>query len=443
MTPLIDTEKPLVDRFVSAFEQDNNLLVNGSDTPLHTVRRQAIDRFATLGFPSRKAEAWKYTNIGKILKREYTIPFHPSKADISPQEVEPLMIPGLDAHVVVFVNGCFSETLSFPGDLPEGVLVTSLANACTTHADLVHAHFAQYADYREEVFTALNTAFTQDGAFVYVPKNTAVEKPVHIINLVTTGEDLLLQPRHLFVIESNSHLKLIQTSRTVSQKKTLANSVTEVYVGSRAFVDLYDIQDEHEHGSRVATVQAYQQESSVFRNSTFTLGGEMIRNNVNVLPDAEHCESHLYGLFLGKGSMHIDNHTLVDHARPQCFSNELYKGILDDQSTGVFNGKVLVRLDAQQTNAYQSNKSIALTDEARMFSKPELEIYADDVQCSHGATTGQLDREALFYLRSRGLSMKQARALMLIAFARDVLDHVTIEPLRTMLDALISERFHQ
>ncbi len=217
--------------------------------------------------------------------------------------------------------------------------------------------------------------------------------------------------------------------------------MTEVFVGAHAHVDRYEIQDESARTSIVNKVRAYQQTGSVFRNSTFTFSGEVIRNNVEILPDAEHCETHLYGLFLGDGVMHVDNHTLVDHARPNCFSNELYKGILDDKATGVFNGKVLVRLDAQQTNAYQSNKSILLTDTARMYSKPELEIYADDVKCSHGATTGQLDEDALFYLRSRGLTEKRARAILLTAFARDVLNNVVIEPLRVYLDTLVTARF--
>ena len=366
----------------------------------------------------------------------------PADADVVEGDVEPLSIPGLEAHVAVLVNGQFSTTLSSLDDLPEGVVVAGLAHARDAHADLVEAHFARYADYKDEAFTALNTAFAHDGLFVYVPRHTVVEKPVLVIGLVTAGEDAFVQPRHLVVVEENAEVRLIQRRAPRTGAKTFVNAVTEVFVGAHARVDRYEIQDEPARTSAVNTVRAYQQTGSVFRNSTFTFSGEVIRNNVDILPDAEHCETHLYGLFLGDGAMHVDNHTLVDHARPNCFSNELYKGILDDKATGVFNGKVLVRLDAQQTNAYQSNKSILLTDTARMYSKPELEIYADDVKCSHGATTGQLDEDALFYLRSRGLTEKRACAILLAAFARDVLDNVVVEPLRAYLDTLVTARFN-
>ncbi len=441
MPTLIDQEMRLEDRFVAAFERHAGQSLNGANARLHGVRQAAIERFAALGFPARKAEAWKYTPIGKILERGYRLHLGPDATRLTRSDVAPHRIPGLDAHVAVLVNGRFREDLSHLGALPEGVVVTGFARAGQTHAGLVDAHFARYADAENEVFTALNTAFTQDGVFVYVPKNTVVEKPVHVLSLVAAGDDLLLQPRHLVVVKEGAQLRLIETSETLTQTQTLENVVTEVFVGAHAHADLYEIQDEHAHGSVVANVQAYQQAGSVFRASTFTLSGEMIRNNLNVLPDAEGCESHLYGLFLGSGATHVDNHTLVDHARPNCFSNELYKGVLADTSTGVFNGRVLVRQDAQQINAYQSNKSILLSDTAHMYAKPELEIYADDVKCSHGATTGQLDRDAIFYLRSRGLSAQQARALLLLAFARDVLETIRIEPLREKLDALIAARF--
>ena len=438
---LIDKETRLEDRFIAAFEQHEGLSLNGSHAGLRRLRKEALGHFATLGFPARKAEAWKYTNIGKILKRPYTLPFGPSEAPVSRSDVAPLLIDGLDAHVAVFVNGHFSAALSRLDDLPEGVLITGLAHAAETHTALVDAHLARYADYEGRAFIALNTAFTKDGAFVYVPRHTVVEKPVHVIDLVTTREEALVQPRTLVVAEENTQVKLIQSLRTLATTPTFINAVTEVFVGDHAQVDRYEIQDEPAHTSMVTALNGYQQTGSVFRNSTFTFGGEVIRNNINILPDAEHCETHLYGLFLADGAMHVDNHTLVDHARPNCFSNEFYKGVLDDRATGVFNGKVLVRQDAQQTNAYQSNKSIVLTDTAHMYAKPELEIYADDVKCSHGATTGQLDDEALFYLRTRGLTPQRARALLLVSFARDVLENVAIEPLHETLDAMVTARF--
>ncbi len=439
MPAVIDKQTRPEDRFIAAF--NHRVSLNGADAGLQRLRKEAIECFAALGFPARKAEAWKYTNIGKILKRPYALPLGPADADVARGDVEPFLIADLDAHLAVLVNGRFSAALSSLNDLPEGMVVTGLAHARDTHTDLVEAHFARYADYKDEAFTALNTAFAHDGLFVYVPRHRVVEKPVLVINFVTAGEEAFVQPRHLVVVEENAQVKLIQRRASQTETKTFVNVVTEVFVGAHAHVDRYEIQDDPAHTSVVNNVRVYQQTGSVYRNSTFTFSGEIIRNNITILPDAEHCETHLYGLFLSNGVMHVDNHTLVDHARPNCFSNELYKGILDDRSTGVFNGKVLVRRDAQQTNAYQSNKSILLTDTARMYSKPELEIYADDVKCSHGATTGQLDDDALFYLRSRGLTEKSARALLLTAFARDVLDNVKIAPLRAYLDTLVTARF--
>lgn len=441
MPAIATTETRPEDRFVSAFEMHEGVSLNGTNDGLRSLRKAAIEHFAALGIPARKAEAWKYTNIGKLLKRAYALPPSPSDAEVDASAVAPLLIPGLDAHVVVLVNGHFSTALSTPGTLPDGVLVTSLADAADTHAALVDAHLARYADAEGEALTALNTAFVQDGIFVYVPRSTVVEQPIHVISLITTAEDALVQPRTLIVAEENAQVKLIQSTQTLTEAQTLVNAVTEVFVGAQAHVDRYEIQNEPAHTSMVTTLNAYQQTSSVFRNSTFTFGGEVIRNNATILPDAEHCETHLYGLFLGRGTMHVDNHTLVDHAKPNCFSNELYKGVLDDQATGIFNGKVFVHQDAQQINAYQSNKSILLSDTAHMYAKPELEIYADDVRCSHGATTGQLDDEALFYLRTRGLTAQRARALLLVAFARDVLDNVAVEPLREALDAMVTARF--
>ena len=440
MPTILDTATTLEDRFVTAFKMHEGQTLNGSNARVHGVRQEAIARFAALGFPARKTEAWKYTDISKVLRREYKLHLGAAAAKVSADDLAPYRVPGLDAHLIVLVNGRYSEALSEIGDLPDGVIVTGFAKATEAHADLVNAHFAQYADHENGVFTALNTAFTQDGVFIYVPKSTVVEKPIHVLSVISTDEDAMLQPRHLIVVEENAQVKLIETSETLTETATFENIVTEVFVGQHAHVDLYEIQDEHA-GSLVTNTFAYQQDHSIFRSSVFTLSGDMVRNDANILPDGEHCESHLYGLFLGTGNMHVDNHTVVDHAKPNCFSSELYKGILDDKSTGVFNGRVLVRQDAQQINAYQSNKSILLSDTAHMYSKPELEIYADDVQCSHGATTGQLDKDAIFYLRSRGLSEKQARALLLVAFARDVLETIRIEPLREMLDHKIATRF--
>lgn len=431
----------LEERFVSAFEMNVGRTLNGTNAKIQSLRREAIDRFRELGFPGRKHEAWKYTNIGAALRHDYNVMAVPPMPQLDPGEIESFTIPDFDGHVIVLLNGRFSPEHSRIGELPDGVVVESLEKASRTHSDIVDAYFGRYTQVRDDVFTALNTAFTLDGLFIYVPKKVLLETPFHIINLQKVQEDLFLQPRNLFVFEEASMARIVETGHSSSSSRTFTNSVTEVYVGPSAVVDMYTVQDFGNAATQVANLNAYQGGSSVFSASTVTFTGDIVRNNVNVLPDAEHCETHLYGLFLPRGKTHVDNHTLVDHAKPDCVSNELYKGVLDEEASGVFNGKVFVRPDAQRINAFQENKSILLSETATMNSKPELEIYADDVKCSHGATTGQLDPEALFYLRTRGIPEKQARGMLLHAFARDVIDSIKVEPLRRQLDERITERF--
>ncbi len=429
------------ERFLTAFRTADGTTLNGGNSRLHALRKEAIERFEALGFPKRKAEAYKYTNIQQVLKRNYTLQLAPREPHVTAEDITPFLVSDLDAHVLVLVNGRFNEALSSIGELPEGAIVTGFANAARNHPDLVDAHFGQYADHANDAFIALNTAFTQDGAFVHVPKSMVLEKPVHIVSVVSAEDDLMLQPRYLFVAEENAQATIIQTGRAITDTHTFTNAVVESYAGRNAHLDHYEIQDEGPKSAIHLSSQGYQHEQSVVRTNVFTFSGELVRNNLRMLPDGPHCESHLYGLVLGRGDMHVDNHTVVDHAAPDCYSSELYKHLVDEDATAVFNGRVLVRQDSQRINAYQSNDSLLLSEDADIYSKPELEIYADDVECSHGATTGTLDNEAIFYLQSRGLSYSEARALLLVAFARDVLDNVKVEPLEALLDTYVTARF--
>lgn len=429
------------DRFVSAFEMNVGRALNGTNAKLQDLRQSAIERFRKLGFPARKAEAWKYTNISKVLQRNYKVQLAaPLTTSMQKIDIASYLVPDMEAHVVVLVNGRFMRELSNVGELPQGVIIESLEKASRDHRDLVNSFFG-VATNDEDVFTALNTAFTLDGLFMYVPKGKIVEKPLHVVNLKVAEEDIVSQPRNLIVFEEGSQARLVETGGSIGESHTFTNAVTEVFVGRRAVVDMYSVQDDGPNASLVSNIEARQEGDSIFSTYTFTLSGEVVRNNLRIVPDGEYCETHLFGLFLPIGETHVDNHTLVDHAKPNCMSNELYKGVLDDNASGVFNGKVFVRPDAQKTNAFQENKSILLSTTATMNAKPELEIYADDVKCSHGATTGQLDREALFYLRSRGIPEKEARGMLLHAFARDVIDEIKLEPLRQLLDRRVSERF--
>jgi len=417
------------DRFVLAFEEKET----SSHTWLSTLQQEAIQQFARQGFPTRKTEAWKYTNINTVLPSTWAP--NPTGTGIKLENFF-----NLTSHNIVAVNNDYCASLSNTGTLPRGVLITGFARAATTHPALLRTYLAHIAPASRCPFVALNTAFVNDGILIYVPRNTTVEKPIHLIHQITTEQNGLLQPRVLVIAEENARLTLLHTTVNTTGNQTLTNAVTEVAVGAHANVQRVEIQAEPEQSSLITSLDVTQERNSIFSNNTFTFGGRMIRNNINILADAEHCETYLNGLFLTSGTTHVDNHTLVDHAKPNCYSSEYYKGILDDKSTGVFNGKVLVRQDAQQINAYQSNKSIVLTDTARMYSKPELEIYADDVKCSHGATTGQLDPDAIFYLRARGLTPQQARVLLLVSFARDVVERVPVESLHDTLDLLITQQ---
>jgi Fe-S cluster assembly protein SufD len=438
-TVALDPDVRPEDRFISAFEMNHGESLNGTTAAVSQRREEALERFSALGIPTHKQEAWKYTNISKVIDRPYRLQLAPEGVDVSAGDIAPFLIDGLDAHRLVLVNGRVSEALSDIGDLPEGVVVSGLKAAGQSHPNLVEAHYGQYADYEDEALTALNTAFVQDGAFVYVPSGTVVDKPIFVLHVNASEEDLFIQPRHLFVAEEGSIARIVELQKSLTDHRTFTNTVTEAFVGDRGNLEHYCIQNEGDQASQVQTIGARHTDDSVFSTTTVTLSGEVVRNNLEITVDGSHCESNLFGLFIGRGEMHVDSHTLVDHAQPDCVSNELYKGILDDQSTGVFNGKVLVRRDSQRINAFQSNDSLVLSDDADMYSKPELEIYADDVECSHGATSGQIDDEALFYLRSRGLNERKARILMLRAFARDVLDEITIDAVRDHVDALMTE----
>ncbi len=421
-------------RFAAAFERNRPHILNGRGQPLAEKRNQALTRFLELGFPGPRHEQWKYTNISRRLDRPFDVAIAPVVPDLKQRDTTPFRIEGLDASVAILINGVMVAGLSSVRD--DGPTIMPIMDAIGDHT--FSEHFGRYADIENAAFTSLNTAFARHGLFVRADRNTK-SGTLHILNLTTELRDTFLQPRHLFVVDAGASLTVIETHASLNAEGVFHNAVAEAAVGSEARFDYYRIQQDP-GASAVTGTYIYQEGSSYASCATVTLAGTTIRNNVSVLPDAQHCESHLTGLFIGTGEMHIDNHTLVDHAKPDCFSNELYKGVLNDSATGVFNGRVLVRRDAQRTNAYQSNKSILLSDRASMNAKPELEIYADDVKCSHGATTGRLDAEGLFYLRSRGLSTERARTIMLQAFIRDVLDNVPIEPLRQQIGRGVEER---
>jgi Fe-S cluster assembly protein SufD len=307
------------------------------------------------------------------------------------------------------------------------------------YPDLVNAHLGKQALVSDS-YIALNTAFSRDGFFLYAPKGATMDKPIQIINVLLSDEELMIQQRNLYILEPGSNVSIVVCDHSLSAQKFLSNSVTEIEVGENAFLDYSNIQNEHNDSVQLTHTYIHQQANSTVRSMVISLHGGVIRNNLNIKLDGEGCDTHAYGLLLTDTKQHVDNFVFIDHAKPHCTSNQMYKGVLDDESTGAFTGRILVSRDAQKTLAYQKNSSLLLTNDARMNAKPQLEIYADDVKCSHGATIGQLDDEALFYLRSRGIGVDEARLMLMNAFALEILNEIKIEPLKLRMNELIEKR---
>lgn len=396
------------------------------------LRKEALAEIQNLELPSSKTEYWKYTRLGKIINKKYNV------VDDLEVSIDTFLIPNLDANILVLVNGFFKKEFS-KNQEQEGVKVLSLLEGKEKET-VIREHFNKYSSNKNELFLAVNNAYHTDGICIHADKGIVTKKPYHIIN-ITTGNNTISQSRNLFIAEANSSIKIIESFVNLNGSENFINNVAEIIVGENAHLEYNKIQDKIDANYSISTEQVYQTANSNFTINTAIFNSALVRNNLSIEVNGNNCETNLNGLYLGQNKDHIDNHTIVDHKKPYCNSNEVYKGILDDESVGVFNGKVFVRQDAQITNAYQQNNNILLSDDASINSKPELEIYADDVKCSHGSTTGQIDDEAIFYLQSRGLSRKSAINLMINAFAKDALAKITIEALSVYIDNKIEDRF--
>jgi len=400
---------------------------------LQDVRDKAAARFAALGFPTVREEDWRFTNVASIASREYrTAP----PAPVTAAELEAVPYSGLPLRLVV-VNGRFSAELSRLHGLPQGVRAGSLAAAVTGHSDVVPRFFAQAADAHSRAFVALNTALVEDGAYLYIPDGTVMEQPVEIL-YVAAGEsavDDMIQARTLIVAGEHSQSRIVETWVALRGGAYFTNAVTEVFAGANAVVDHYKVQQEGLDAFHIATMQINAQRGATVSSHSFSLGGKLVRNDAEAVLDGEGAEVTLNGLYLADGDRLVDNHTTIDHAQAHCPSHEIYKGILGGKARAVFNGKIIVRQDAQKTDAKQTNRALLLSDDASINTKPQLEIFADDVKCTHGAAIGQLDDDAIFYLRARGLTYFEARDLLIHAFAGEIIDRVQIEPLKQALEA--------
>lgn len=431
------------DWYLSNFSSFEKKLNGESKSYLHQVRKEALSELKNGNFPTLRNEEWKFTDVAPILTNNFIPAINTVLPKITKNEVQKYLFKDFDYHLVVFINGIYSEQLSDIKNLPEGVIVGSLNKTYNTNPQLINQHINK-ASKIENAFNALNTAYAYDGFVAIIPEGQVIEKPFQVLYLNSSDTDnILAVPRNLIIAGKSSQLTVIANYYGNGSKKYFNNIVTEVYVGENAIVDLYKIQSEKDDSYHIEKVQAVQKKNSVFNHYNLNFGGSIVRNDINSLLDDENIETHFYGLYLAHGNQHVDNHTFADHAKPNCMSNELYKGILDDNARGVFNGKIMVRKDAQKTNAYQSNKTILLSKTAKINTKPQLEIYADDVKCSHGATIGQLDEESEFYIRSRGVPQELAKSMLIRAFANDVLDKVKIEPLRDQLNHKIFEHLRR
>ena len=419
----------------------NQLQSANADGILSNIRKEGFKIFNKNGIPTIRNEEWRFTNVSNLFRKEYNLP--KDNLEINNSDIDSIRLPGYaNANELVFVNGRYVPELSVIRSSEKECIIMPLENAVKNeYKNLVNEHLGKSSLVIKDGIHALNTSFIYGGVFIHVNKNQILEHPVYLYHLSDTrNSHTLAQPRSLVYVDQSAKLQLIESFATIGAMDSFTNGVTEIVVNTNAIVEYYKIQNDVVNASQVTTTHIRQIGKSYAHGVTISLNGGLIRNNMNIVMEAEGNEAHLYGLYLLKGNTHVDNHTLVDNTKPNCFSNEFYKGILDDSSSGVFSGKIFVRPDAQKTNAYQSNKNILLSDNATINTKPQLEIFADDVKCSHGCTVGQLDEEALFYLRTRGISKEHAQSMLLSAFAEDVVMQIKHEPLRNYVEKLIIDR---
>lgn len=424
----------LKDKLLSSYIAFEDYLED--DSPLHDLRSEAIKTFEDKGFPSKKEEEWKYTSLKGLLKEDYSL-FSKKENTIEFKEVKKYFLHEIDTYKVVFVDGVYSSFLSETTHDKLDVCLLSSALSKKKYQPVIEAYFNKSTN--KDSLTSLNTAFAKEGAYIHVPNHVEADKPIEIINFATGNEAAtLLQPRNLIVVGENAHVQIIERHQSLSGNAILTNAVTEIYAEKRAHLDYYKIQNDRAQASLIDHTYLQQERDSICKVHTFSFGGKLTRNNLSFYQNGEHCDSVLKGITILEEKQHVDHNTLVHHISPNCESHQDYKGIFDDNSTGVFNGKVLVDREAQKIDAFQQNNNILISDKATINAKPQLEIFADDVKCSHGCTIGQLDEDALFYLRSRGIGQKEARALLMYAFANNVLESVKIPELKKRINKLIA-----
>lgn len=416
-----------------AFENEKDI-----DSYVHSIRSKAIKKFESEGFPTKKLEGWKYTSLKRTLKYDYKL--FPSQKDIIDfKDIQDYLINDIESYKIVFVNGKYYSNLS--ETTHEGMDICILSSALTqSKYDLIIENYFDKISKKDGI-TSLNTAFSHEGAYIHIPKNIQVDKPIQILHFSTgENESLMFQPRNLIVVDENSQVEIIERYQSITNNNVLVNSVSEIYVNKKSNVKHYKIQNDKKSSSLIDNTFVSQEHSSSYNLHTFSFGGDLTRNNLNIFQNDQRIESTINGITIIDDEQHVDHNTLIHHKEPNCTSHQDYKGIYGGHSVGVFNGRVLVEKEAQKTNAFQANNNVLISDKASINTKPQLEIFADDVRCSHGCTIGQLDNNALFYLRSRGIPEKEATALMMFGFANKVLTSVQNQEIKSMINKIIASK---
>lgn len=428
-------------QYIDLYGECRDMLRKHSCEVMNAVRDEAFENFKRLGFPTKKVERYKYTDIPSLFEPDYGLNINRLEIPVDPYKAFKCDVPNLSTSLYFVVNDSFYDKALPKKELPEGVVVDSLARIAAEKPELISRYYAKIAKTEEDGITALNTMLAQDGLLIYVPKGTVVDRAIQVINILRSDVDLMVNRRVLIIVEDRAEIKLLFCDHAADDRRFLATQVIEAYVGENAGLDLYCLEETHAKNVRVSNVFISQQANSRVNHNVITLHNGTTRNRTDLVFEGEGAECNLAGCVIADKDQHVDNNTLIDHKVGHCTSNELYKYVLDENAVGAFAGKVLVRHGAQHTTSQETNQNLCTTKTARMFTQPMLEIYADDVKCAHGSTVGQLNDAALFYMQQRGISKKEAKLLLEFAFINEVIDHMKLEPLRDRLHFLVEKRF--
>ena len=428
-------------QYIDLYGQNRKMICDHSVDVMNAVRDQAFEDFKRLGFPSRKVERYKYTDMQQLFAPDYGLNLNRLRIPVDPYQAFRCDVPNLSTSLYFIVNDQFYQEALPKVQLPEGVFIGSLAEAAAQRPELVAKYYAKIAATADDGITALNTMLAQDGLLVYVPKNVKIDRAVQVINILRSDVDLMVNRRVLVIVEEGAEARLLFCDHAVDDRPFLTTQVIEAYVGDNAQLSLYCLEETHYKNTRVSNVYVSQQANSHFDHNVITLHNGVTRNRLDLVFKGEGAECELNGCVIADKNQHVDNNTLIDHQVGHCDSRELYKYVLDDEAVGAFAGRVLVRHGSQKTTSEERNQNLCMTRQARMFTQPMLEIYADDVKCSHGSTVGQLNDAALFYMQQRGISIKEARLLLEFAFVGEVIDKISLAPLRERLHYLVEKRF--